>query len=1026
MLIKDRHIYRFGEFSLDTEQNILLCGNRPVTVTPKMLELLRVLVENSGRILEKDDLMETVWADSFVEEGNLKFTVNQLRKALGDDARNPDYIETVAKRGYRFIAEIEKTSTDSKDEQFNFTPNNLSENLSPIIGRDRQIFEIKQILTQKNVRLLTLTGVGGTGKTTLAKAVAGEMLEEFADGLFLIQLAPIRNHELVLTAITNSLGLKESGGQPVIEILKEHLRNKKVLLILDNFEHLSEAATQVAELVSGTEQLKILVTSRTRLHLSAEKEFFVPPLEVPTDILQMSVGELSGYEAVQLFAERARNAKAGFILTEENARSVAEICARLDGLPLAIELAAARVKILSPQTILAKLENRLQLLTGGAKDLPVRQQTMHNAVNWSYELLTEDEKILFRRLSVFAGGFTFEAAEAVVQNSSVPYSPALAVEDDRKQDQTEINVLDLVNALVDKSLLIVKERSGGEMRFYMLEVVREFALDALKTSGETETFRQSHTAYFLALAEEAEPHLHGEQPTEWLNLLEAEHNNLQEALHWAIDFDREMAGRLAGAIRHFWTNRGYLTEGLKFAEEILKFGDRIPSEARRNLLNMAGNFAMFHGDLEKARLMYEQGLEEGRTAQDLSYISLSYRGLARWALEKDDRTEAQRFIKKALAAAREADDKFGTAYSLNMMGDFARVAGDNASACDFFNEALEICRQLCKTSSVSNILINLAQAEYCNGDYESATSHFAEGLRTLQNLGNKINISCALDGSAALAAWHGKPERAAMLAGAADQLRESIKYNIEPAERAFRSEYLAKLHATFSEKEFDAFYEKGRKLKLEDAITLALPDNENKHSYSVSDNDPAENRTKEITQLLRECNSGDKDSFDRLMPLVYDELHRLAARFLRRESKNHTLQTTALIHEAYLKLVDQRDVEWQNRAHFFAIASQAMRRILVDYARTKHREKRGGNQDDLPLEEALTVAVAEKPVDLIALDEALTRLAEIDERQVRVVELRFFGDLSLEETAEVLDISRATAAREWNVARAWLHRELTR
>ena len=388
-------------------------------------------------------------------------------------------------------------------------------------------------------------------------------------------------------------------------------------------------------------------------------------------------------------------------------------------------------------------------------------------------------------------------------------------------------MLDGVTSLVDKSLLAARERAGGDMRLRMLEVVREYALDRLEASGEAEAVRYKHAAYFLALAEEAEPHLQGSQPAEWLNRLEEEHDNIRAALRWSLAADASTAARLAAAIRYFWNYQGYLAEGLKLSEEVLKLGGGVPTAARWKILSMAGNMARFQGDYEKAQKMYEEGLTEGRAADDLSQIALSCRGLGGLALERGDYATARGFIEEALAAARESDDQFGIARSLNMLGDLARAAGDDARALPLYEEALAICRRLANKYAVSNILNNLAAAEYGAGDYEAAASHFTESLTMLlvsgdKVIGNKIDLSYALDGFAALAVRRGEAELAAKLAGAAGHLRESIKYNIEPAERRFRQAYLASLRALLPESAFSQAYRQGRKMRLDEAVALAL------------------------------------------------------------------------------------------------------------------------------------------------------------------------------------------------------------
>jgi len=692
------------------------------------------------------------------------------------------------------------------------------------VGREREIQEISDELRRRGTRLLTLTGVGGTGKTTLAQVIAERLLLEFSDGVFFIELFAIKQPELVASTIAQPLGVQEAGGTSIVELLKDYLRARKMLLVVDNFEQVSAAAWVVVELLTAAPRLKMLVTSRALLHLSIEREYIIPPLAVPETLAEASPDELMRYEAVKLFVERAREVKANFALTDKNAQSVAEICARLDGLPLAIELAAARVKILSPQAILSRLDYRLKLLTGGARDLPTRQQTMADAVKWSYELLSDGEKQLFCRLAVFAGGFTFEAAEAVAGGQVSVGAKEETIDEklNREVGELRIDVLDGITSLVDKSLIVAKEHADGGVRFRMLEVVREYALDRLEAGGEAEAMGHNHAAYFLGFTEEAEPHLQGPRPAEWLNRLEEEHDNIRGALRWSLTYDPGTAARLAAAIRYFWIFHGYLSEGLKLSEEILRIGDGVPTVARWKILSMAGNMAKFQGDYETARMMYEEGLAEGRAANDLPQVSLSFRGLGGLALQQGAYTTARGFIEEALAAARESNDQYGIARSLNMLGDLARSVGDDAVARPMFEEALVICRELGNKYAIGNILTNLAAAEYGAGDYTAAHSHFTESLTKLQEVGDKIIISYALDGFAALAVRRGESDLAARLAGAAEHLRESIRYNIEPAERRFRDAYLASLQSVRSEGGFAAAYEQGRKLKLDEAVALAL------------------------------------------------------------------------------------------------------------------------------------------------------------------------------------------------------------
>ncbi len=776
------------------------------------------LQEIVGKALEKDreeryPSVSDLLADLRSLQKRLEFEAELGRTGIGEEKTAPG---------------AGALNRPGNDRAPTLPPTNLSVERASLVGREREVEEICDGLRREGMRLLTLTGVGGTGKTTLAHAVAAQLLGEFSDGVFFVELAAINQAELVASTIAHPLGVKEADGKPIIEVLRDYLGGRKMLLVLDSFEHLPAAASIVADLLARAPRLKMLVTSRALLHLSLEREYMVPPLATPETPTQILPGELARYEAVRLFVERARGVKRDFALTDENARSVAEICLRVDGLPLAIELAAARVKVLSPQAILSRLDHRLKLLTGGARDLPARQQTMRGAMEWSYDLLTEDEKQLFRRLAVFAGGFTFEAAEGVVGGQrSVAVEGEMAEKDIATVAAPTIDVLDGITSLANKSLLVAKPQSGGDLRFRMLEVVREYALDRLEVSGEAEQMRRHHAAYFLAVAEEAEPHLQGAQPAEWLSRLEEEHDNLRAALGWSLTWDAGTAGRLGAAIRHLWSLQGHLTEGLTLSKEILRLGDRVPATARWKLLSMAGNLARFQGDYETARSMYEEALSDARFAHDLPRISLSCRGLGGLAHEQGDYTNARRFVEEALAVARESNDKFGIARSLNMLGDLGRSLGEDAAARPLYDEALAICRQLGHKYAIANILINLAAADYGEGNYTAAHSHFTEGLRMAREsgdtmVGDKIAISYSLDGLAALAVLRGETELAAKLAGATEHLRESINYHIEPAERRFRNSYLTSLRTALSADEFSRAYGQGRKLKLDEGVALAL------------------------------------------------------------------------------------------------------------------------------------------------------------------------------------------------------------
>ncbi|HVF30010.1 MAG TPA: protein kinase [Pyrinomonadaceae bacterium] len=683
---------------------------------------------------------------------------------------------------------------------------NLKSFVSAIIGRRAEIASITHLLRDSSTRLVTMTGIGGTGKTRLAHAVAETMIPEFADGVFMVELSSVELPELVPATIAQPLGIQDAGGRPVMDILKDHLVDKRMLIVLDNFEQIVDAAPHIAELLAAAPNIKILVTSRFLLRITAEREFVVPPLSPPPHELLSSFEKLSRNEAVQLFAERARAADHGFHLTDQNIRSVAEVCSRLEGLPLAIELAAARTRVLSPSAILSKLDSRLRFLTGGPRDLPERQRTMQGAIDWSYDLLSDEEKSIFRSLSVFAASFSVGAAEAVCSHDG----------------GHDVVVLDTITSLLDKSLVRRVDGQGGEHRFSMLEVVREYAADALEAEGKHEAMKRVHAEYFVSLGEKAEPFLQAAQSAEWLDRLEDEHDNLRAAMKWSLGNDPAMAVRLAVAVRNFWLLHSHLSEGYRWLKAALESGGDPPPQLRFKLMNGLGLAARFRGDYETARKAYADGLVAGHEAGDKQGVALSSRGLGLVAMQQGDIGSARTFFESGLAISRELHDKFGIAISLSFLGDLARTERDFPRARPLFEESLGLFRELDNKSAVSDALNNLGAACYGEGEYLLARKYFAEAANIALNLGNKMTISYSIDGFAALAVENGNAEQAALLCGSAEALRESIGYKIEPAEGVFRDGYLAKLRTIMSDKDYNEAFERGRAIEPELAMQLAF------------------------------------------------------------------------------------------------------------------------------------------------------------------------------------------------------------
>jgi predicted ATPase/class 3 adenylate cyclase len=728
-------------------------------------------------------------------------------------------------------------------------PNNLPLQPTPLVGREREVEEISERLRSEEVRLLTLTGPGGTGKTRLALQAAADLLEEFEDGVFFITLAAITDPELVPSTIAGALGVMESAEQPLLETLKSFLQQKHLLLLLDNFEQVLEGAPVVGELVAADPKLKILATSRIPLRLYGEQEYMVPPLALPDPRVLPPVKVLTQYEAVRLFVERARAVKADFEVTNESAPAVAEICARLDGLPLAIELAAARIRILPPQKMLERLSNRLKLLKGGPRDLPTRQQTLRGTIDWSYELLEEDEKTLFGRLSVFSGGRTLEAIEEICD------------------PEGDLEALDGVESLLEKSLLRQEVGPGGEPRFVMLETVHEYAREKLGESGEAEVMRGAHAEYFLALAKDAEPALKGPEQLEWLERLEAEHDNLRAALGWALESkDGELALRLAGALWWFWFVHGHLRESRAWLEAALAEGAALSSapKVRAKAITGAGRLALEVGELEWARALLEEGVQLFRKAGDeaglaeaLDNLGIAaafsgelekakplfeeslalYRGAANgWGVgevlnnlaqvariqDKDDTSLA--LYEESLATRRKVGDKRGIAMSLLNMGAVWVTRSEYERAAKLTEDSLVLYRELGDKATVVENLANLGELELERGNLKQAERHLREGLILSKIAGHRMPMLYSLLGFGRLAEKRGELLRSARLFGFMIEAPEATFFHhlMNSSEKARLESSIATVRSRLGEVAWEEAYGEGRSMTLDEAVSYAL------------------------------------------------------------------------------------------------------------------------------------------------------------------------------------------------------------
>jgi predicted ATPase/class 3 adenylate cyclase len=686
------------------------------------------------------------------------------------------------------------------------TPNNLPTQLTTFLGRERELAEAAQQLAA--TRLLTLTGPGGTGKTRLSLQLAAESADEFADGVFFVPLALITEPSLVVPAILGALGLSATGGRQPTEVLVDHLATRCLLLVLDNFEQVTEAGPIVTELLSAAPRVKMVATSRSPLRVYGEREYAVPPLDLPDLSHLPTAARLSQFEAVALFIERATAVRPGFAVTNENAPAVAEICVRLDGLPLALELAAARIKLLTAQAILARLEKRLDLLSSGARDLPARQQTLRGAIAWSYDLLEEPERRLFACLGVFAGGTTLEMVDAVVGS------------------EAGIDVLDGIASLVDKSLVRQEASDDEEPRFALLQTIREYAQERLDAEEFGERVRRRHAATFLALAEEAAPMLLTAAGRRWLDRLESEHENLRAALGWSIAVgDATIAQRLITALWRFWQMRAYLAEARKRCVEALAVpgGDADPA-VRARALEATGGIAYWQADFESAAAYYEEALELDRAAGDPARTAESLYNLAMAAVIDVDQTAIARAgaqAEEALELFRSVGDQRGAARALWALGNVAHSAGEPERAIAALDEATPIFRELGDRFMLAWADFTRGAAALKIGDHEGARSRFDEALRIFRDAGDVTGYILLVEAFAWLAKGMGDHVRAVRLAGAVDDLERTSVTSMARRNRDLEGDWLDP-RRLLADPALRAEYDAGQGMTADDAVAYAL------------------------------------------------------------------------------------------------------------------------------------------------------------------------------------------------------------
>jgi predicted ATPase/DNA-binding CsgD family transcriptional regulator len=673
----------------------------------------------------------------------------------------------------------------------------LPRSLTPLVGREREVAAVASLLRDTSVCLLTLTGPGGVGKSRLALRVATDLADDFPDGVAFVALASVVDPTLVLPTIAQAVGIQEAGARPLEDRLARALGNRRLLLVLDNFEQVVAAARPVAALLAAGSAIKALVTSRVPLHVVGEQEFAVPPLS-------LGRGD-GGTEAVELFAQRARAVRPGFVLTAGNVPAVTEICRRLDGLPLAIELAAARSKVLSPPALLARLSHRLQILTGGPQDQPIRLQTMRDAIAWSYDLLSAQEQTLFRRLTVFASGCTLEAAEVIGTAA----------------DGLGIDALDGLTTLVDNSLISQADGPDGASRFAMLETVREFGLELLDASAEAEAVRRSHAAWYVDLAERGASELLGSRQLSWIDRLEAEHPNLRAALGWTLGAgDALVALRLCGALWPFWFYHNHFAEGSTWLEQALALPGERSSASRGAALLGAGILACSLGDLDRARDRHEEGLALARERDDPAGQGRALFGLGDVARYPGDDETAAGHYDDALALLRPTGDAAWLALTLIGVGDVARRQGDTARAAAALSEALAICQEHGNDWTRAEACSIAARVQLDRGDVARAAALWVDGLALFSERRDWSAAAFCVVGLGTAAEMKGQTARAVRLFGASEALYELTGGTIS-TRPAWPRASVARVRSTLGETAFSAAWAIGRALAPEVAVAEA-------------------------------------------------------------------------------------------------------------------------------------------------------------------------------------------------------------
>ena len=807
--------FRFADCELDAAAYQLRRADRVIPLARQPMEALLLLVERHGELVSREDLARRLWGDDvFLDrDAGLHTAILRIRQAIGE-TKPPAFIETVPGQGYRFVAPVRLVETvagpgsrAATSPQFENPPTNLPLDLTSFVGREAELEELLPLIAAH--RLISVTGAGGCGKTRLVQQAGSRASRRFSDGVWFVDLAPIRDPDLLPAVVTRTLDVPEKPGTTLTETLLEWLVPRHLLLILDNCEHLVEAcATFVDHLLRGTSRIRVLTTSREALSVPGEMIWRVPPMAFATG---SATPDLSACDAIRLFAERAATV-APFVLTSETAEVVADICRRLDGVPLAIELAAARVKILTVSEIRDRLHDRFRLLVSGSRTTVPRQRTLEATVDWSYKLLTDAERRLLMRLAVFAGGWSMEAAERVCAGGEI----------------REHDVVDLLSRLADKSLVVVEQTTDGLSRHRLLETIRQYAVDRLEDAGEMAMAGEAHFSYFAEAARRAEPELTGSDQVAWLDKVDSEHDNFRRALDWAMAEPTrcERALELANSLWPFWLKRGYFKEGRRRLDRALSATAQPRLGLRACALIGLVHLTSFQGDVEALRGLVPQALDAARRAKDgwAEAYALNFA-----AVQEADAGHFEQSRELALAA-RDAAQRSTSHSSLQPLGLTWRLlgycslqSGDLERAGTTFEEAVTFLRGVREIWGLAILLSDLAALRVIEGRHEAAERAAEEALALCRRLRDRRGTGWCLQTLGMLETVRGRAARAASLYGAADALLHSIGATGQVTFSRVQDRYVGPLREELGEAAFRDAFERGRNTPLDRIMAAAEP-----------------------------------------------------------------------------------------------------------------------------------------------------------------------------------------------------------